>query len=61
MRASSQTMNPFEQRKAGEATTADYYLALPYRDLSGLHSGQWACVRARFAISSGRFCRVLLP
>jgi len=28
------------------STSADYYLALPYRDLSGLHSGQWA-MRAR--------------
>jgi len=28
------------------STSADYYLALPFRDLSGLHSGQWT-MRAR--------------
>jgi SAM-dependent methyltransferase len=37
-------MEDYESIRASEgrgSTTADYYLALPYRDLSGLHSSQW--------------------
>ena len=39
----------YESIRAAEgrgSTTADYYLALPYRDLSGVHTSQWA-LRAR--------------
>src|ERR1700678_1543932 len=42
-------MEDYESIRASEgrgSSTADYYLALPYRDLSGLHSRQWA-LRAR--------------
>jgi SAM-dependent methyltransferase len=39
----------YESIRASEgrgSSNSDYYLALPYRDLSGLHSSQWA-MRAR--------------
>jgi SAM-dependent methyltransferase len=42
-------MEDYEFIRASEgrgSTNADYYLALPYRDLSGLHRSQWS-LRAR--------------